>query len=109
MEASPKEINIESLTKELIKVNGVVDIHDIHVWCISVGKASISLHILSKTPQKTLEQATLICQKFGIFHTTIQVEDFTQRRRPSFIQCNHHVDNSIHEILDNNLLKLKNI
>ena len=108
MEASPKEINIEELTNELVKVQGVVDIHDIHIWCISVGKTSISLHVLSKTPQKTLEEATLICQKFGIFHTTIQVEDFTQRRRRSFIQCNHGVDNAIHDKLeDNNIFKYK--
>ena len=96
MEASPKEIDIKALTEELIKVVGVVDIHDIHLWCISVGKPSISLHVLSKSPQKTLEHSTLICKKFGIYHITIQVEDFTQRRRPSFIQCNHTVDNTIH-------------
>lgn len=96
MEASPKEIDIKALTEELIKVIGVVDIHDIHIWCISIGKPSISLHILSRYPQKTLEHTTLICKKYGIYHITIQVEDFTQRRRPSFIKCNHTVDNTIH-------------
>jgi zinc transporter 2 len=96
MEATPKEINIKKLTDDLQKVPGVVDLHDIHIWCISVGKFSISLHILSKTPQKTLELATLVCKSFGIYHITIQVEDFTQRRRPSFLQCNHTVDNTIH-------------
>jgi len=96
MEASPKEIDIKALTDELVKVVGVVDIHDVHLWCISVGKPSISLHILSKSPQKTLEQATTICKKFGIYHITIQVEDFTQRRRPSFVHCNHTLDNAIH-------------
>jgi len=96
MEASPKEIDIKALTDELSKVVGVVDIHDIHIWCISANKPSISLHILSKTPQKTLEQATMACKKFGVYHITIQVEDFTQRRRPSFLQCNHQVDNTIH-------------
>jgi len=96
MEASPKEIDIKALTEELARVVGVVDIHDVHIWCISVGKPSISLHILSKVPQKTLEQATAICKKFGVYHITIQVEDFTQRRRPSFMQCNHTLDNAIH-------------
>jgi cation diffusion facilitator family transporter len=96
MEATPREVDINSLTKELSQCGGVVNIHDIHVWNISVGKPSISLHILSDTPQKTLEQATNICQKFNIFHTTIQVEDNTQRRRPSFINCTHAIDNTIH-------------
>lgn len=96
MEASPKEVDINSLTKELSQAYGVVNIHDIHIWCISVGKPSISLHILSNFPQKTLEHSTKICKKYGIFHTTIQVEDNTQRRRPSFINCTHTYDNSIH-------------
>jgi len=96
MEASPKEVDINSLTKEMSEVQGVVNIHDIHVWCISVGKPSISLHILSTTPQKTLEHATRLCKKYGIFHTTIQVEDDTQKRRPSFANCTHTYDNSIH-------------
>jgi zinc transporter 2 len=96
MEASPREVDINSLTKELSQVIGIVNIHDIHVWCISIGKPSISLHILSNLPQKTLEHATRICKKYGIFHTTIQVEDNTQRRRPSFMNCTHTYDNSIH-------------
>lgn len=96
MEASPREIDINSLTKELSQVIGVVNIHDIHVWCISVGKPSISLHILSNNPQKSLEQATKICQRYSIFHCTIQVEDNTQKRRPSFMNCTHAFDNSIH-------------
>ncbi len=96
MEASPREVDINALSEELRKVQGVVDVHDIHVWCISVGKPSISLHILSKTPQKTLEIATLVCKKFGVYHITIQVEDFTQIRRPSFVHCNHKLENAIH-------------
>jgi len=96
MEASPSGVDVNSLTKEMSEVQGVVNIHDVHVWCISVGKPSISLHILSTTPQKTLEIATKLCKKYGIFHTTIQVEDDTQRRRPSFANCTHTYDNSIH-------------
>jgi len=65
MEASPKEVDIKALTEELAQVVGVVDIHDIHLWSISVGKPSISLHILSRAPQKTLEQTTLICKKIS--------------------------------------------
>jgi zinc transporter 2 len=96
MEASPKDIDVYSLTKEINSLKGVINIHDVHIWCISVGKPSISLHILSDTPQKSLEDATKLCKKYGIFHTTIQVEDNTQRRRDSFIQCTHNYDNTIH-------------
>jgi len=96
MEASPREIDVNSLTKEISQCVGVINIHDLHVWCISVGRPSISLHLLSDTPQKTLEEATKLCKKYGIHHTTIQVEDNTQRRRPSYMNCTHALDNTIH-------------
>ncbi len=96
MEASPKEVNIKALTEELGEVVGVVDIHDVHLWSISMGKPSISLHISSNSPQKTLEAATIVCKKHKIYHITIQVEDWTQRRRASFIDCNHRIENAIH-------------
>lgn len=96
MEASPSGIEINQLANEIVQAEGVVNVHDFHVWCISIGKPSISLHILSTNPQKTLEQVTRACNKHGIYHTTIQVEDDTQKHRPSFMKCNHTYDNTIH-------------
>ena len=96
MEAAPKNIDIKSLYYDLQKVIGVVNVHDIHIWNISIGRPSISLHILSDLPQKTLEQATLLCKKYGIHHCTIQVEDNTQIKRLSFIACDHEHENDIH-------------
>ena len=96
MEASPPGIEINQLANEIIQAEGVVNVHDFHVWCISIGKPSISLHILSTNPQKTLEEVTRACNKHGIYHTTIQVEDDTQKHRPSFMKCNHTYDNTIH-------------
>lgn len=96
MEASPSGIEINQLANEIVQAEGVVNVHDFHVWCISIGKPSISLHILSTNPQKTLEQVTRACNKHGIYHTTIQVEDDTQKHRPSFLKCNHTYDNTIH-------------
>ena len=96
MESTPKNVNISLLLKDLKNIPNIVDIHDIHVWCISIGKTAISLHMLSNTPQKTLEEATRICRTHGIFHETIQVEDNTHRRRPSFQCCTHAQENAIH-------------
>lgn len=96
MEASPSGIDLNALAKEIVQAEGVINVHDFHVWCISVGKPSITLHILSNNPQKTLEQVTKSCNKHGIYHTTIQVEDDSQKHRPSFMKCNHTYDNTIH-------------
>lgn len=96
MEAAPADINAKALYADLQNVEGVVNVHDIHIWCISIGRPSISLHILSNKPQKSLEQATVVCKGYGIYHATIQVEDNTQISRISYIKCTHEDDNEIH-------------
>ena len=96
MEAAPRDINIKSLYHELKEVNGAINVHDVHLWSISIGRPCISLHILSDYPQKSLEGATRVCKKYGINHCTIQVEDNTQRRRLSYEGCEQELDNNIH-------------
>lgn len=96
MEATPKNINYDEMAKEFRNIPDIVDMHDIHIWSIKLGKVSLTAHFISNNPQKTLENATIICKKYGIYHSTIQVEDYTQRRRASFKLCNHINDNQIH-------------
>ena len=96
MEAAPKDLKIKDLYNDLLNINGVLNIHDIHIWSISIGRPCLSLHILSENPQKTLEEATRICKSYGIRHCTIQVEDNSQGRRLSFVKCDHENDNNIH-------------
>ena len=95
MEAAPREINIKTLYNELKDVNGVMNIHDIHLWSLSIGRPCITMHILSNNPQKSLEGATKICKKYGINHCTIQVEDSNEARRLSYNECdmNKNYDN----------------
>ena len=96
MEAAPKNINTKSLYNELKEVNGVINIHDVHLWSLSIGRPCITMHILSNKPQKSLEGATKICKKYGISHCTIQVENMNEGRRLSFVKCDLYQDNDIH-------------
>jgi cation diffusion facilitator family transporter len=96
MEAAPREIDIKTLYSELKEVPGVINMHDIHLWSLSIGRPCISFHILSNSPQKSLEGATKICKKYGITHSTIQVENNNEARRLSFIKCDLSEGNDIH-------------
>ena len=96
MEGAPRDINIKSLYNELKAVNGVINIHDVHLWSLSIGRPCLTMHILSNNPQKSLEGATKICKKYGINHCTIQVEDNNGERRLSFEKCDVNHDNDIH-------------
>lgn len=75
MEGSPLEFDMANLEKDLIKIKGVVEIHDLHVWSLSIGKLSLSCHLTSTHPQISLKKAMkLIKEKYKITHSTIQVE-----------------------------------
>lgn len=56
MEGAPKAINVEQLREDIREIcgNDIVDLHDLHVWTISVGKVSMTGHIQSLKPLKTL-------------------------------------------------------
>lgn len=75
MEGSPLEFDVEKLKDDLLGIKGVIDVHDIHVWSLSIGKMSMSCHLITSDPQNSLIAAREIVKKrFNITHTTIQVE-----------------------------------
>jgi zinc transporter 2 len=76
MEGSPVAVDIEQLEKDLNAIEGVKEIHDLHVWSLSMGKMSLSCHICCDNSQKTLKKAKkMIERKYNIEHITIQVEE----------------------------------
>ena len=75
MEGSPLEFDVEELEENLRGLEGVEDVHDIHVWSLSIGKISMSCHLITNEPQKSLILARdFIKKKYGITHSTMQVE-----------------------------------
>ena len=72
MEGTPDEIDIDDLKSHIYNLEGVEEVHDLHVWSVSQGKHALSCHILSDKPFKTLSLATDLCRKrYKIYHTTI--------------------------------------
>ena len=76
MEGSPPEININELYEKIKNVEEGLEIHDFHLWSISVGKYAMSAHVKAKNQNKVLKDITDICNKeYNLDHLTIQVED----------------------------------
>jgi cobalt-zinc-cadmium efflux system protein len=78
MEGTPVTIDSEQVTKALLNIEGVKDVHDLHIWTITSGLDSLSCHLLiedSASSQRVLQEAVIrIEETFKIRHTTIQVE-----------------------------------
>ena len=89
LESTPRDLDIESLYNELSSIKGVISVHDIHLWNISIGRPSIALHIICESPKDVLKIATQTCKNYGIKHCTIQTETKESN-------CNHEEENDIH-------------
>ena len=89
LESTPRDLDIESLYNDLSSIEGVISVHDIHLWNISIGRPSIALHIICESPKDTLKIATQTCKNYGIKHCTIQTETKESN-------CNHEEENDIH-------------
>ena len=87
MEGAPEGIDPAVVEEALHGVDGVLEVHDLHVWSLSVGKPSLSVHLLTRdNAPGVLREATLMLgKKFNIHHSTIQVE-----REGDEIACNEH-------------------
>lgn len=77
MEATPKHIDAEQVHRDLSEIEGVQEVHDLHIWAISTRKVALSVHLIATKPEREiLSQAHLIIKtKYKIRHMTIQIED----------------------------------
>jgi cobalt-zinc-cadmium efflux system protein len=74
-EASPKHIDVDELREALCAVDGVTDVHDLHVWTLVPGKDMATAHLTSRgDSDRVLEQARAVLAARGLEHATVQVE-----------------------------------
>jgi cobalt-zinc-cadmium efflux system protein len=80
LEATPSHIILEEVRTALQAVPGVLDVHDLHVWCLTPQICSLSSHLVisdvmtSRSDQTLREISDLLAERFHIEHTTIQFE-----------------------------------
>ncbi|MBU0672517.1 MAG: cation diffusion facilitator family transporter [Candidatus Margulisbacteria bacterium] len=80
LEATPKHIKHEEVVKALKNVQGVRDVHDLHIWTITSGLVALSAHVLiedtlvSKCGDVSRTLKKILKGKFGISHATMEFE-----------------------------------
>lgn len=74
-EASPAHIDVEELRSALGAVDGVTEVHDLHVWTLSPGKDMCTVHLISSGDStRVLSDAREVLHDRGLEHATVQVE-----------------------------------
>ena len=78
LESSPRHLDTDALRRDLTEIEGVRDVHDLHVWTVTSGFVSLSAHAevtSSDIADEVLRRATvLLRERYGIRHVTIQPE-----------------------------------
>jgi cobalt-zinc-cadmium efflux system protein len=82
MEGVPHGLSVEAIGAEMASVEGVLSVHDLHVWTLSGSRAALSAHVMVTSLQqweKVLHDLQRrLHEKFGIDHVTLQPETGTR-------------------------------
>lgn len=74
-ETSPAHIDVDELRAALNAVDGVIEVHDLHVWTLSPGKDMCTVHLTSGSDSaRVLSDAREVLHERGLEHATVQVE-----------------------------------
>ena len=79
LEGVPEDIDLAKVKEALLGVPGVKSLHDLHVWSVTSGKTTLTVHLVTE-PATDVEADVLrtvrrrLADDFGIRHVTVQCE-----------------------------------
>ncbi|RLN96839.1 hypothetical protein BBJ28_00016683 [Nothophytophthora sp. Chile5] len=97
MEGTPNGIHAIEIEDGLRACASVVAVHDLHIWSLSAGLPSLSVHLVSDEAETALHAAQSYLISMGITHITIQIEKTSTlypRNCVSDLHCGQHSQGS---------------
>ncbi|XP_055635857.1 proton-coupled zinc antiporter SLC30A2-like [Toxorhynchites rutilus septentrionalis] len=80
MEGTPKYLDYTEVMQTFLQIDGVVRVHNLRIWALSINKIALSAHLAVEANTNTeavLQQATRsVHAKYDFFETTLQIEEF---------------------------------
>ncbi len=87
IQQSPGSVSIDKVAASLAAIDGVTEVHDLHIWSLTVGMDVVTVHLTTAgEPTAALRAARELLAEQGLEHATIQVETPTDAKR-----CNAEV------------------
>jgi cobalt-zinc-cadmium efflux system protein len=80
LEGLPRGLDLQSVISAMRGVEGVLDVHDLHIWSLGSNTRALSCHVLIEDLPPSASECTLKClndllaERFHICHTTVQFE-----------------------------------
>lgn len=100
MESTPRDIEMSTMVRDLMQIEGVRGVHDLHVWSISRDLRMLSAHIVIEdmpiSRASRIQQAVndIIGHKYAVGHTTLQLE--CEGCEPDLLYCDITRNNHVH-------------
>lgn len=81
MESVPDKFDLDEIRAALRKIEGVEDVHEMHLWAVSTDHYSLTAHMFVRADIQPfciiLAVNELLKERYGITHSTIQIEHAT--------------------------------
>jgi cobalt-zinc-cadmium efflux system protein len=80
LESTPRDLDMETMVDEIKQVDGVLGVHDLHVWSLTQNLRTMSAHILtadvpiSRGAVIQSRVNELVSNRYHIAHATLQLE-----------------------------------
>ena len=97
----PEGINVDDIKHRLSHIDGVLDVHHIHVWSMDGIQNYATMHIVTNGDSLTVKKAVKDeLHEHGIVHTTLELEDENECCEDDHcrtnVPCNHHHEHHHH-------------
>ncbi len=83
LESTPSGIDAAEVRRTIVSLPGVDSVHDLHIWTITSGFPALAAHVLVGAGEdchaRRCEVEQLLAGRFGIDHTTLQVDHANER------------------------------
>lgn len=80
-QASPEDVDVESVQADLEALPGVTGVHDLHVWTLTTGMDVATVHLTTDADSSVvLESARTVLESHLLSHATVQVESTANGR-----------------------------
>jgi cobalt-zinc-cadmium efflux system protein len=88
MESTPSGVDPRKVRKDLLALPSVREVHDLHIWTVASKRNALSVHIIATETEDLLTLVnTLLKDRHGIMHTTVQIEHPDRFRSENCYDC----------------------
>ena len=78
LEGVPESLSLPEVGRSMAAVDGIVSVHDLHIWSLGAGRVALSAHVviasLTDWPTVLPRLQTALASQYGIEHATLQPE-----------------------------------